>query len=214
MTATSLDRPLARATAELPVIAIVREFADAERTLAVTAALISGGVTALEVTTNSSGWQQAVRYARERGVGAVGAGTVRTREHVRQAFECGADFVVSPGTDPEIISDTISLGMDTLPGAMTPTEIGAALHCGALRVKLFPAGSLGLGYFSAIRAPFNEVELIPTGGISRSNAGEWLRAGAWALGMGGFLSIGSPQEIEGRMRELRETLLAEWEGRT
>lgn len=213
MTSTGLDRPLERATAELPVVAIVREFDDAERTLAVTAALISGGVTALEVTTNSIGWQQAVQYARERGVGAVGAGTVLTREHIQQAFECGASFVVSPGTDPRIIEGAISFGMDALPGAMTPTEIGAALQCGALRVKLFPAGSLGLGYFAAIRAPFNEVEFIPTGGISQKNAGEWLRAGAWALGMGGFLTTGSPQEIEARMLDLRETVLADWEGR-
>jgi 2-dehydro-3-deoxyphosphogluconate aldolase/(4S)-4-hydroxy-2-oxoglutarate aldolase len=203
-----------RATAELPVIAIVREFASEQRALDVVSALIDGGVTALEVTTNTLGWQRAVELARTEGVVAVGVGTVVTVEQVAQAHECGATFVVSPGTDPVIIGHAISLDVEPLPGALTPTEIGSALRSGARRVKLFPAGVLGLPYFAALRAPFDAVDFIPTGGLAPRSAVAWLDAGAWALGVGGSLTAGSPEEIRKTMCGLRETVLANWKGRS
>lgn len=214
MTSTSPNRLLEQAVAQLPVIAIVREFGDRDRTLGVVSALVAGGATALEVTTNTTCWQEAVTHARELGVHAVGAGTVLTGEHVQQALGCGASFIVSPGVDPKVIEMAQSMGMDTLPGVMTPTEIGVALSAGVRRVKLFPAGSLGLDFFSAIRAPFNDVEFVPTGGISPQNASSWLRAGAWALGMGGSLTTGSLLEIENRMRSLRDAVSADIGSRT
>ncbi|CAB4953573.1 MAG: 2-dehydro-3-deoxyphosphogluconate aldolase [Actinobacteria bacterium] len=210
MTTLTVDESLGKAVSELPIVTIVRELGDPARALAVVAALRDGGATAIEVTTNTAEWQAAVTRAVEMGFAAVGVGTVMTMAHVREAHDCGASFVVSPGFDEAIVKDALARGMDVLPGAMTPTEICSALGAGARRVKLFPAGTLGLTYFGALRAPFNGVEFVPTGGISPQNAVSWLRAGSWAIGMSGSLTSGTPQEIELRMRELRVSVLAEW----
>lgn len=210
MTTSCVDESLGRALSDLPIIAIVREFGDSARAFAAVAALRTGGATAIEVTTNTPAWQAVVTRAMELGFAAVGVGTVMTMTHVREAFDCGAGFVVSPGFDEAIVKDSLARGMDVLPGVVTPTEICSALGAGARRVKLFPAGSLGLPYFGALRAPFNAVDFVPTGGISPQNAVSWLRAGSWALGMGSSLTSGTPQEIELRMRDLRDSVLAEW----
>lgn len=203
-----------RATDELPVIAIVREFTSEQRAMDVVSALIDGGVTALEVTTNTIGWRRVVEGARTAGVAAVGVGTVVTVDQVAEAHRCGATFVVSPGTDPEVIGRAISLGLEPLPGALTPTEIGSALRSGARHVKLFPAGVLGLPYFAAVRAPFDAVDFIPTGGLSPTSALDWLDAGAWAVGVGGALTAGSPAEIRETMRGLRDAVHGVWKGRS
>ena len=209
MTSVRVDESLGRAVNELPIVAIVRELGDSERALEVVEALRDGGATAIEVTTNTAEWQSVVTRSLELGFVAVGVGTVTTMAHVREAHDCGARFVVSPGFNEAIVRDALARGMDVLPGAMTPTEIGSALGAGARRVKLFPAGTLGLAYFGALRAPFKDVEFVPTGGISPQNAVSWLRAGSWALGLGGSLTSGTPYEIESRMREMRVSVLAD-----
>jgi Entner-Doudoroff aldolase len=209
MTKSGVDERLGKAVSELPIVTIVRELGDPLRALDVVSALRDGGATAIEVTTNTVAWQAVVTRAGELGFGAVGVGTVLTMSHVLDAHDCGASFVVSPGFDEAIVKEALARGMDVLPGAMTPTEICSALGAGAQRVKLFPAGTLGLAYFGALRAPFDGVEFVPTGGISPQNAVSWLRAGSWALGMGGSLTSGTPQEIELRMRDLRDSVLAE-----
>ncbi len=114
---------------------------------------------------------------------AVGAGTVLTIEQLHAAANAGAQFIVSPNTDTEIIAETKKLGLISIPGAMTPTEIISAAKAGADIVKLFPAGSLGPGYFHAVATPIKHVRLAAVGGITVANLPDFRRAGACAFGI-------------------------------
>lgn len=117
----------------------------------------------------------------------VGAGTVVSPALVELAAESGASFIVSPNADTEVIARTRALGLVSLPGAMTPTEIFIAHSAGADFVKLFPAGTLGAGYIKAVRAPLSGVRLVAVGGIGEHNLAEFLAAGACGVGIGGNL---------------------------
>jgi 2-dehydro-3-deoxyphosphogluconate aldolase / (4S)-4-hydroxy-2-oxoglutarate aldolase len=99
-------------------------------------------------------------------------------------------------------------GIAVIPGAATPTEINAAMELGADAVKLFPAGSLGIGYLRAIATAMPHVPFIPTGGITAADAPQWLQAGAIAVGMGGDLTRGDPASIQERARQLARALSA------
>lgn len=114
----------------------------------------------------------------------VGAGTVVTIEQVKAAYEAGADFVLSPDTNPLVIAETKKLGMVSVPGAMTPTEIMSAYNSGADIVKLFPAGFLGIDYYKAVRAPINHVPLMAVGGIDETNVASFFEAGYCSCGIG------------------------------
>ncbi len=170
------------------VIAIVRgDYVETIHQIA--GALLEGGVTAVEVTMNSRGALGLIEtLAKEYGeTMLVGAGTVVEVEHVRQAHEAGARFIVSPDTFPEVIRAALDCGMEPIPGAFTPTEIRTAQRAGARLVKLFPASLGGPNYMRQIRAPLSDVDLIPTGGVSLENAADFLRAGGVALGLGSVL---------------------------
>lgn len=117
----------------------------------------------------------------------VGAGTVLTIEDVLSARQHGAKYIISPNVDRAVIEKTKQLGLVSIPGAMTPTECVSAVSWGADLVKLFPAASLGLGYFKAIRGPLGHIPFVPTGGITPENAGDYLKAGAVAFGIGSNL---------------------------
>lgn len=117
----------------------------------------------------------------------VGAGTVLTAEDVLAARDHGAKYIISPNTDKAVIEKTKELDLVSVPGAMTPTECVNAVTWGADLVKLFPAASLGIGYFKAIRGPLNFIPFVPTGGITPENIDSYLKAGAAAFGIGGNL---------------------------
>ncbi len=170
------------------VIAILRgDFAGREA--AMVEALISGGITAVEVTLNSpNALTKISQLAQEFSSRcAIGAGTVLTTTEVQQVAEAGGTFIVSPNCDVAVIKETRRLGLASFPGCFTPTEVVQAMAAGADAAKLFPATSLGPGYVKALRAPLNDVKLIPTGGVTPENAVEYLRAGAWAVGIGSEL---------------------------
>ena len=165
------------------MVAIVRGLDSGYEQLA--QALYDGGIRAIEVTFNQknpSTWVQttgAIHAIRET-MGekmAVGAGTVTTVELVQLAFDAGAEFIVSPDTNEAVIRRTRELGMVSMPGAMTPTEIRQAYAAGADFVKVFPAGTLGSAYIKAIRGPLNNIPLLAVGGVSEKNAGEFMKAG-------------------------------------
>ena len=147
------------------------------------AALAAGGVLLAEVTIDTPGALEAVAEARRQGR-PVGVGTVTTAAQVRAAAEAGARFVVSPGLVPEVVESALALGLEPLPGALTPTEIMAARSHGATLVKLFPAGALGPDYVRAVLAPLAGVDLVPTGGVRVTNAAAYLDAGAAAVALG------------------------------
>ena len=115
---------------------------------------------------------------------SIGAGTVLSIEEVRAAHEAGASFIVSPDTDPAVIAETKRLGMASIPGAMTPTEIKRAHALGADIVKLFPADDLGYHYIQNLKGPLPHIPLMATGGVNPQTIPEFLSRGIIAVGTG------------------------------
>ena len=177
------------------VIAIVRGV-DSRLCMQVADALYAGGIRLMEITydqSNPVSWQATADAIRDiaaayEGKMLVGAGTVTSPHLVELTANAGGRYVISPNTDPAVIQKAKKLGLTSIPGAMTPSEIMTAVQSGADFVKLFPAADLGISYFKAIRAPLSHVPLIATGGIHAGNAGNFLEAGAVGLGVGGSLA--------------------------
>ncbi len=177
------------------IIAIVRGVAS-EDMLPLVRALEAGGVRAIEVTFDQRApetWPDTLRAIRAiadefNGRVLPGAGTVLTPEQVRMAHDAGATYIISPDVDEAVIAQTRALGMASLPGALTPTEIMRAVRAGCDIVKIFPAGELGAGYIKSIRAPLGHVPMFAVGGVNAANAAEFMRAGVSGLGVGGALT--------------------------
>jgi 2-dehydro-3-deoxyphosphogluconate aldolase / (4S)-4-hydroxy-2-oxoglutarate aldolase len=151
-------------------------------------ALVESGVRCLEITMNTPGALDAVRRATRRHPSAeIGVGTVRRAEQVGPAADAGARFVVTPGTDPRVAAEVGRHGLAYYPGAFTATEVLTAWELGASAVKVFPASLGGPPYIRELRAPLDDVNLVPTGGVSVEQAADYLAAGALAVGMGGPL---------------------------
>jgi 2-dehydro-3-deoxyphosphogluconate aldolase/(4S)-4-hydroxy-2-oxoglutarate aldolase len=170
------------------IVAVVRA-PDPAGLVEVVRALADGGVTVAEVTFTVPGAAEVIREAR-RQLGdrvLLGAGTVLDPETARVALLAGAEFVVAPTVNPEVIRLCRRYDKVVMPGAFTPTEILAAWEAGADIVKVFPADVLGPGFFRAMRGPLPQVRLMPTGGVDLVNAVDFLRAGACCLGVGGQL---------------------------
>ena len=169
-------------------VAVIR-MTDTERLLRVVEAICEGGVTAIEITMSvPRAFEMIEEVVRRLGDSAlVGAGTVLDAETARLAIAAGARYVVSPVFKPEIIRTAHRYDVPALPGAFTPTEILAAHEAGADIVKVFPADVVGMTFFKAIKAPMPQLRLMPTGGVTLTNAGDWLRAGACAVGVGSAL---------------------------
>ena len=134
---------------------------------------------------------------------AVGAGTVMTLAEANRAVGAGASFLVCPHTDPEIITYGRNRGIPVFAGGLTATEIVTAWNLGASAVKLFPASVGGPSMLATLRGPLADIPIIPTGGIDGSNAGDYLAAGAVAVGVGSWLTAAGDREtIQGRAAEL------------
>lgn len=176
------------------VIAICRRVYG-EDLLCLAQALCEGGVKLIEVTFDQADphclekTTSSMEMLRSRLGNAIcfGAGTVLTVEQVEAAHQAGGKYIISPNTDQEIIAKTKELGMVSIPGAMTPTEILAAHKYGADFVKLFPASDLGLSYKKSITAPINHVKLLATGGVTEENFESYLNAGFMGAGVSGRL---------------------------
>lgn len=185
------------------LIGIVR-LASAASVVRVVEAIHAGGLRHIEVSLTTPGALEAIREIRERLPGVViGAGTVYTPESAAAAVRAGARFLVTPVTVPELVKLAHSLDVPIAMGAFTPTEIHTAHRSGADLVKVFPASSVDPGYIRAVRAPFPDLRLVPTGGVGVANAGDWLAAGAVALGVGGGLTNGAAIAA-GRFDEITE----------
>jgi 2-dehydro-3-deoxyphosphogluconate aldolase/(4S)-4-hydroxy-2-oxoglutarate aldolase len=167
------------------VVAVIR-LADASRLRAVIDALGAGGVRALEVTMTVPGAIGLIeRIAPTLPADFIlGAGTILDADTAQQAIRAGARFIVSPVYRPAVIEMCHRHDVAAMPGCFSPTEILSAWEAGADVVKVFPATALGPGYFKDIHGPLPQVKLMPTGGVTVENAGEWIKAGAVALGVG------------------------------
>ncbi|MGM0883377.1 MAG: bifunctional 4-hydroxy-2-oxoglutarate aldolase/2-dehydro-3-deoxy-phosphogluconate aldolase [Bacillota bacterium] len=152
-------------------------------------ALIDGGIHMMEITMNTEGAAVMIERWRTKfdGKAAVGAGTVTDVELAEQAVAAGAQFLISPNLDEEVIAYGRERGLSVWPGVMTPTEIVKAWKAGADAVKIFPMGTLGVGYLKEIRGPLNDIPMMATGGVDLHNIADYFKAGANAVGMGGKL---------------------------
>ncbi len=174
-------------------------------------ALLRGGVSIVEITLNSRAALQGIDLLRGR-VGdqmLVGAGTVRTAVEVGQALEAGAQFLVSPNFDPASVARSREADVLHLPGIFTATEAQMAFAAGCRMVKLFPADALGPAYLKALRAPLNDIEFVPTGGIDANNLADYIKVGAVAFGVGSSLVTNpqqDPAELTGRAAQLAAVL--------
>ncbi|KAA5835029.1 bifunctional 4-hydroxy-2-oxoglutarate aldolase/2-dehydro-3-deoxy-phosphogluconate aldolase [Saccharopolyspora hirsuta] len=170
------------------VIAVLRA-PSADVAVRASEALIDGGVTGIEITYSTPDAPTAIGELRRAHGDAIhlGAGTIRTAEQAAEAAAAGAQFLVSPGTDPDVARAMVGTGADVLLGAMTPSEVMAAHRLGAHAVKIFPASLVGPAYLKALRGPFPDIPMMPTGGVAPDNIGDWIAAGAVAVGAGGEL---------------------------
>ena len=170
------------------IIAVVR-VDEPSQIPALSEALLAGGVLAIEITLTVPNALESIRAASRRfGQRAlIGAGTVTTADACRAAIQAGAEFVVSPITRPEIVQAAHALERPVMLGAYTPTEAQTAHEAGADFIKIFPADKLGPGYIKVIRGPLPHLKIVPTGGVDLETAGEFLKAGCVALGVGGSL---------------------------
>ena len=200
--------PVGAGLAATRVVAILRA-ENADRAEAVVDVLVEAGVRSLELTLTTKGALDVVERlaARVPAEVEIGVGTVLTAADVDRSVDAGARFVVSPSVEPEVIDAALRHRIASYPGAFTPTEIAAAWKAGASAVKLFPAGRLGPGYLEDVRAPLPDIPVVPTGGVDIASIGEWLGAGAVAVGMGGPL-IGDALAPDGDLTALAERAAA------
>jgi 2-dehydro-3-deoxyphosphogluconate aldolase / (4S)-4-hydroxy-2-oxoglutarate aldolase len=189
----------------LPVIAI--EHAEDAAPLA--QALITGGLPCVEITFRTPAAEEAIGVITKQFPDMlVGGGTVLTIAQARKAIQAGADFIVTPGLDPEVVSFCQQMETPIFPGVMTPTELQQALNLGCTVMKFFPAEAAGgIPFLQALSGPFKQVKVIPLGGISPGNMGEYL-ALPQVLAVGGTwiakqeqIAAGDFAGIEQRARE-------------
>ncbi len=164
--------------------------------LAMARAIAAGGIDVLEITMTTPGALEVIRtLVREEPALLIGAGTVLDAETARACMLEGAQFIVSPVTNLKTIETCRRYSCPVMPGALTPTEVMHAWEAGADLIKLFPASAMGgAKYIRSLKAPFPQVNFIPTGGISLATAEDFLDAGAFALGVGADLA--DPKQLE------------------
>lgn len=189
-----MNEKIIQAIKEHKLIAIVRGV-ESEKCLKVAQALYDGGIRLMEITYNQKApekWEEtactigalAKAFA---GKMYIGAGTVTCPELVELTASHGGQFIISPDVDADVIRLTRQLGMVSIPGALTPTEVMTAHKAGAHFVKLFPAGVLGTGYLKAVKAPLSHIDLLVVGNIDEKNITDYLAVGACGAGIGGNL---------------------------
>jgi 2-dehydro-3-deoxyphosphogluconate aldolase/(4S)-4-hydroxy-2-oxoglutarate aldolase len=176
------------------VVAVIR-LKDPAALASVVQALVDGGVRALEVTMTVPDAVALIRHlAPTLPPGfLLGAGTILDVDTAERVMDAGARFLVSPVRRPALIEAGHVRGVPVIPGCFSPTEILDAWDAGADIVKVFPATALGPGFIKDVRGPLPHVKLMPTGGVTLDNAGDWIRAGAVAVGLGTALL--DPQAI-------------------
>jgi 2-dehydro-3-deoxyphosphogluconate aldolase / (4S)-4-hydroxy-2-oxoglutarate aldolase len=177
---------------EIGIVPVVRASSVAEALLAA-AAVCDGGIPIVEITMTVPDAVEVIRELRKSAISGVliGAGTVLDVETARRCVDAGAEFLVSPGLNLSTVEFAAREGTLMLAGALTPTEVFTAWNSGADFVKIFPCGQVGgAKYIKALKGPFPQIPLVPTGGVNLNTAAEFIEAGAAALGIGGELVQG------------------------
>lgn len=171
------------------VVAIVR-LPDLSQAEPLAAALIAGGIGALEFTLTNPDAVKAIAALRKLvkdETAVIGAGSVLTVDQAQACMDAGSEFIVMPVTKPDVIAACVVRGIPVMPGAYTPTEIQTAWELGASVVKVFPARGLGVRYLKDILEPLPHLQLMPTGGIDLTNIREFVSVGVFGVGVGSSL---------------------------
>ena len=186
---------IVRAVLDNKLIVIVRGVAK-EKLISLAEAMYNGGIRMLEVTYSANGrvsdedTAESIRMLAEHFGERmdIGAGTVLTERQVELTAQAGGKFIISPDTSVEVIKKTRELGLVSMPGALTPTEIQMAHKAGADFVKLFPITSLGPEYVKAVTAPLSHIRLLAVGGVDTENIPEYLKVGVCGFGIGSAIT--------------------------
>lgn len=194
------------------IIAIVR-LKSGEHLVETAQAIAAGGVKVIEFTLNTPGAIPAIRECATKHPDIIiGAGTVLNDQAVKQAVESGAQFIVSPNTKATVIEMTHHYGKVAIPGAYTPNEIATAMDLYADIIKLFPAHDLGPNYIRNLKGPYNDLNIMPTGGVNDDNIHDYFQAGACAVAVGtqvyndSLVEVGNFEEITRRARKFKDTV--------
>ena len=190
---------------EHKIVAIIRG-ANPGDVLKIAEALHAGGVNLLEVTLNSDSALEVIKQLSDvmKGKMLIGAGTVLDADATKAAIDAGAQFIISPSFTVDVIKTTKQLGAISIPGAFTPTEIVNAYNTGGDIIKIFPASS-NVNYIKEVRAPLSHIPLMPTGGVTLENIGEFQKAGAVAFGIGTALVNTKEKVTDAYLKNLTET---------
>ena len=174
------------------LVAVIRA-ENPEQAARIAEACALGGVAALEITFTVPGASGVIEHLAKKSSGQIllGAGTVLDPETARIAILAGAQFVVSPALNPATARLCNRYRVPYMPGAGTMREVIEAMECGADIVKVFPGEILGPAFVKAVRGPLPQAQLMPTGGVGIESVGEWIKAGAVAVGVGGSLTAGA-----------------------
>lgn len=177
-----------RTIEETGIVAIVRG-TKPEKIVKVAEALYAGGLRAIEVTCNTSGYLNMIEVLSNQMKGRmiIGAGTVITPSAAQTVIDAGAEFILAPNLDADVIRVANQYGKIAVPGVATPTEMVQAYKLGCEVLKFFPAGALGPKYLKDVLGPLNHMKFMPVGGISLQNIPEFIKAGAHSFGVGGEL---------------------------
>lgn len=178
------------------VVAVVRAN-DSEQAIEISKACMAGGIDAIEVTFTVPGALKVIEKLVETFGDdlLVGAGTVLDSETARAAILAGAKYIVSPGFDSDSVALCNRYQVPYMPGCMTITEMLTAMSAGADIIKVFPGSAFGPSFIKAVKGPVPQAVLMPTGGVNLDNVGEWIKNGCVAVGVGGSLTKGTPEEI-------------------
>jgi 2-dehydro-3-deoxyphosphogluconate aldolase/(4S)-4-hydroxy-2-oxoglutarate aldolase len=173
---------------KVPVVGIIRNL-SIDEIAKILPVYHAAGLTTIEITMNTPFAADIIHSGIKQYKGKlnVGAGTVCSVEDLKLALEAGAQFIVTPILNPEVVRLCVKSKIPVFPGAYTPTEIYQAWELGADMVKVYPATALGPDYIRDVKAPLNKIKLMPTGGISLGNIEAFMKAGADGLGIGGQL---------------------------
>jgi 2-dehydro-3-deoxyphosphogluconate aldolase/(4S)-4-hydroxy-2-oxoglutarate aldolase len=209
-------KDICRTVEDVGIVPVVRA-PSASLAIRAVEAVLAGGVSVFEITMTVPDAISVIRSLTEkfRGRAVVGAGTVLSADDARACIDAGAQFIVSPGLDVATIEAAHAADVPAIPGALTPTEVITAWKAGADMVKIFPCSSVGgAKYLRALRGPLPQVKMMPTGGVSLATVGEYISAGASALGVGtelvdmAALEAGQDAALGERARDLSQAVKA------
>ena len=179
-------------TVEQEKIIVIVRGVEREKLIPLAEAMYAGGIRLLEITYSANGkvsdedTAENIRLLAEHFAGRmyIGAGTVLTEKQVALTAQAGGKFIISPDTCPPVIEKTRELGLVSMPGALTPSEMQIAHRSGADFIKIFPVTSLGASYVKAVKAPLSHLRMLAVGGVDESNIAEYLKAGINGFGLG------------------------------